>query len=142
LDKQKNLIKNSMKDFNNAYINNNTNSFIKEFLILHYRSLIDMFSLFFKYPKFEIEKEYRIVCAIHDANKEKDIEIPYPLETRIKNNIIIPYFKMPFKKENIKSVTISPTNKDNIVKQSLKQFLEINKYENVEIKHSDIPLRY
>lgn len=139
---QEKFIKESLRDFNDAYIKNNNNRFIKEFLISHYISLIDMFSLFFKYPKFDIEKEYRIVCAIHDANKEKDIECPYPLITRVQNNIIVPYFEMPFEKRNVKSVMISPTNKDNLVNQSLNQFFEINKYTNVEIKHSDIPLRY
>jgi hypothetical protein len=57
------------------------------------------------------------------------------------NGFFVPYRQIPFaNNECIKSITVSPTIDFELARSSLKR--AISKYSNVEIKQSEIPVRY
>lgn len=104
---------------------------------------IKILSLFFKHPSFYAEKEYRIVICRSRNLKFNKVDND---KFRIHNGIFIPYIEQNFSPESVVSVTISPTQKQSLVKSSVEKFLKEYGY-NVQnnenfVKTSEIPLRY
>lgn len=93
------------------------------------------FSLFIKNSCFMHEKEYRIVIPTFE-NSNKDVEF------RICNNLLIPYISLNFTKSALTQVRLSPTQKSELLKSSLKDFSKKLRYKNIDVLSSDIPLRY
>ncbi|NPV01975.1 MAG: hypothetical protein HPY53_11400 [Brevinematales bacterium] len=92
-------------------------------------------SVFFKHNGFEQEKEIR--CDI--MRMQDDTSIRH----RVKQNTMIPY--LPIKIMNpfpIASIKIGPCNNFEFVEAGLRSFLDHNDCKDVEIKKSEIPLRY
>lgn len=102
--------------------------------ILHLKLM--NYSMFFKNSAFNEEKEYRVVFLL-GKNKSKDL-----IKYRINNSIIIPYAEIYFTDFPLSSITIGPKNKIDIAEKSLVHYLENNNYTNIEIRKSNIPLRY
>lgn len=100
-----------------------------------FNSIIYDYCTFFKHPSFKVEKEYRIIIP--------DFHTVKPL-TRIVNGLIVPYVEIDFKEERVKSITLSPTNKQNIAIDGIESLLSISNY-NLSLDNiykSQIPLRY
>ena len=127
------------------------NSFIAygEMIIYQY---IENSAAFFKHTKFSGENEFRIVVEIRE-----DL-IPYNKETAkeffgesyenmylnfcVKNGLLVPYLQVPLVKDAIQQITISPITEYEIAKSSIEEVLDINGYKNVNVKKSDIPIRF
>lgn len=93
------------------------------------------FSLFIKNSCFMHEKEYRIVIPTFESDNRN-------VEFRICNNLLIPYISMKFAKSALTQVRLSPTQKSELIKSSLKDFSKKFGYKNIDVLPSDIPLRY
>ena len=81
------------------------------------------------------EKEYRIVIPTFESDNRN-------VEFRICNNLLIPYISMKFAKSALTQVRLSPTQKSELIKSSLKDFSKKFGYKNIDVLPSDIPLRY
>ena len=133
---QRKLIKNILKRFNEEYLKvNDTNAKLN--FGTYFSLLINFYSLFFKHPAFKNEEEYRIAIGKNriNNNKFKCLFRPY-------KDLFIPYFEKKFPKTCIKSITISPTQKQKITQDSIRKMLEEMQYKQIEVKVSNIPLRY
>ncbi len=135
--KQQELIKNALNAFNSEYISS-SNSDVKRNIALFFWYLINDFSLFFKHKAFEAEKEYRIILPKGKLNNN------VKLKTREHKGFFIPYIERYFDASDIKTIWLSPTNNERLVRDSLINLLNIHNYniESINIKKSDIPLRY
>lgn len=130
---QQKCIKNIITDVYNIY-QNHQNEDVSNYTLPLCIGLF-AFSLFIKNSCFMHEKEYRIVIPAFD-NDNMDIDY------RICNNLMIPYISMKFAKSALTQVRLSPTQKSELLKSSLKDFSKKFKYKNIDVLSSDIPLRY
>ena len=114
----------------------------KDFLIPSLVLLCSIYNMFFKKQHFQGEHEYRIIFShIHDGGRVKPEEY-VPLSFRIRDGVLMPFVKMPFDaKSSIKTIMIGPKNTSDIAAVGLKYFLR-SKNMNVDIRKSEIPLRY
>ncbi|MFR1646694.1 DUF2971 domain-containing protein [Faecalibacillus intestinalis] len=125
-----------ISDCNNCYKNHCRYDKEKDDCKTMYWDLLDWYCLFYKNESFKSEEEYRIVV---DMNNFKE---PFKCkEFRECNGFFIPYIKTYFEKNIIKSITISPTQKEKIVKNSIEQLTDCFDYD-VIVNNSKIPLRY
>ncbi len=136
---QKQMIISALKDYNELFeetSNEAPQNFRDSFL-----GLIIAFSLFFKQNCFSAEKEYRIVIdqRIDPLMKE---ERKYKICHREKKGLIIPYIECEITLEDILSVHISPTTKNEYFKESTERFLISSNYTRARVFNSKIPLRY
>lgn len=105
----------------------------------------DSLFLFTKRDCFKQEQEFRIVITVPEDRlkvlKEKGI-----YKFRVGNGIFIPFLELNFSTDVVKSITISPTLKSDLVELSIQDFLkycEIKKENYSEfIKHSKVPVRF
>ena len=100
---------------------------------------------FIKRDCFRQEKEFRIVISVPDELLPK-LTDKKVYKFRISNGVLVPYLELKFSKEVVKSLTISPTVKSDLVEQSIQDFIKYSGY-NIEdfskfIKHSEIPVRF
>ena len=63
------------------------------------------------------------------------------LEYFVRKGVLVPYLEVPFNKNAVKSVTMSPIMEHDLAKISLEEFLHKNGYK-AEIKTSKIPIRF
>lgn len=101
-------------------------------------TLFSMF-IFFKNPCFESEEEYRMVFIMdNDEYKEDGI-----IHHRISNGAFVPFIKLKFD-ENIpiSSIKIGPRNNADISIKGMKSLMKSRGYNNIDVKKSNIPLRY
>ncbi len=140
LKDQQKLIKNILKEYNNFYktykqeIETNERNklkFLKQLI-----NMLELHNMFFKHSAFQNEKEFR--CVIYYI---KDYE-QTSYDFRIVNGIFLPYLKINFEKADVSSITISPANDQQILKDSLEFYTKLNNYGNVRIYTSKIPKRY
>lgn len=99
------------------------------------------YSMFFKHPLFEAEKEYRIVVSgIHKAiNGSKIDELLY----RDRQGAVIPYIKVPHNPiASIRSIMLGPKNTSDISVNGIKLYCTRKELNNVQINKSFISLRY
>ena len=100
---------------------------------------------FIKRDCFEPEREFRIVVSVPDDQLQR-LKDQGVYKFRISNGVIVPYLELSFSGEVIKSVTISPTIKSDLVELSIQDFatycnLPVKDYSTF-IKKSKIPVRF
>lgn len=84
---------------------------------------------------FSHEKEVRLIYTASDEDEEK-------IQYRTKNGVLIPYIEIPFFKETVKEITIGPLVERELAVENLKEFLDLRGYKNIDIKVSNVPIRY
>ena len=101
-----------------------------------------IYNMFFKSQCFEGEREYRVIFShIHDGGRVAPEE-RFPVSFRIRDGVLLPFVKMPFDAPaSIKSITIGSKNTSDIAATGLKYFLR-SKNMSVDVRKSEIPLRY
>lgn len=121
-------------------------------LILYaFKESINHMRCFFKNEMFSCEEEYRVILKIpekillENSSSETDFssnEI-YDKGTFNRGNILIPYIDYKFKKESIKRITVNPFIKEGntMFKLGIENLLWINNLSDVDIVHSNIPIR-
>lgn len=100
---------------------------------------------FIKRDCFRQEREFRIVINVPD-DKLQDLKKSGAYKFRASNGVLVPYLELGFDGEVIKSITISPTVKSDLVEQSIQDFtaycnLPINDYSTF-IRKSKVPVRF
>ena len=115
----------------------NEDDFVLEYLV----DKIIQQGVFFKKECFSIEEEYR-VAIIQFVNDEGNFyAISDKRDFCIKNGMFVPYVDISFDQEKLTEIMISPTLEEEIVKQSIKMICA-NRYKNLDITFSEIPVRY
>ena len=110
--------------------------FTSEFILDKITSL----GYFFKSECFGIEKEYRMVLVWNNHFHSEEYLLREE-SFRSMNGYFIPYRQVPFENSNcIKTITVSPTIDFELARTSLTRALR--KYSGVEVKQSNIPVRY
>ena len=109
------------------------------------KSSIESFLCYIKRDCFRQEQEFRIVITVpkYLLPKLKEKEI---YKFRVSNGVLVPYLELIFSEEVVKSITISPTVKSDLVELSIRDFLEYSNF-NIQdystfLKHSKIPIRF
>lgn len=141
-DIQNALLKDALLDYN-TLIEKTINKEDKKNIIDSFKGYLFVTSLFFKQDFFEQENEYRIVIDNYiDPLLSK--EIVYENKFREQNNFMIPYIEIDFIADDIESVTISPTIKQEYYQKSIKRMLVHYDYYKASknVSNSAIPLRY
>lgn len=99
--------------------------------------VLSIVSIFFKNPKFENEKEYRIVIVnVFGAEGSKQTGVVE------KNGLFVPYLEYKFSKDSVTTINIGPTFDENIFYTSTNRMLLNFGYQDKEVYRSKIPLRY
>lgn len=108
---------------------------------------LSYYSICFKNNCFSHEKEVRVVLSLPNdplpcAINQKDYKIDY----RVKDGFFIPYTVMEFPQNLVSSIMIGPlTFSDDVIdnqKEILAKMLKAKGYENFDIDHSNIRIRY
>ncbi len=113
---------------------------------------IESRAAFYKHSKFAHEKEFRIVIEISEdcvpKNKEEALDF-FGLDNEnmyegfcVKNGLIVPFMQVEIPKNAIKQITISPIMEYELAEKSINELLICSGIENVEILHSEIPIRF
>lgn len=141
--------------FKKMFIENNHCDFISDWRSLNYLNdnqieevvlgasvICEVYNMFFKKACFSGEHEYRFVFfAIHDGGPCKGAK-RQQLHFRIKDEVLIPYIKEEIScLECLEAVLVGPKNKSDIAIKGLEYFFRNEKL-NVEVKKSEMPLRY
>lgn len=135
VQKQKQLIEDALSEYNSKYKNTEDDEGKRE-IHVSFNEVLKVYSLFFKHHSFKPEKEYRIVYSrVERANQ---IE---PVQFRENKGLFIPYLPRKFGETSIKTITISPTEKQEMAKHSIERMIKSD-YRDVIVKKSEIPLRY
>lgn len=135
---QRKLIQNILRRYNEEYNKLEDNDINAKLNISADMSqLISFYSLFFKHPAFEHEEEYRVAIGKNSINSRK-----FKCKFRAYKDLFIPYFEKKIPESCIKSISISPTQKQKITQDSIKKMLDEMLYKKIEVHVSNIPLRY
>lgn len=110
-------------------------SYQRKYLYAAMEDNILVYSVFMKDPAFTCENEYRI--AIFERGP-----ISSDLSFREKNGAFMPYITKPIDLESIVSIMISPTTRADFVRDSVSSMSKHFGIADLEIKNSNIPLRY
>jgi len=117
----------------------------KNHLLYAFKEAINHTRCFFKNEHFKNEEEYRVVLKIPEEYlREKNCQSNIKEKGVFKRgNILIPYVDYKFQKESIKRITMNPyiNDENSIFKISIENLLWMNKLKDIEIIHSNIPLR-
>lgn len=113
---------------------------------------IALLGMFMKHSSFQLEHEFRIALIIKEHN------IPHEGESKdkflgennkeiiedfcVKNGMLVPFLKVKITKESIAGITIAPVMEYDLARRSISELLKIKQYPNVNIKQSEIPIRY
>jgi len=103
---------------------------------------VSLYNMFFKFPCFEGEHEYRIVLMIgHDGGNYKSDDL-WEQHFRIKDEILIPYIKVALTSiDSIERVIIGSKNKNDLAAMGVKHLFR-NLKQDIIVDQSIIPLRY
>ena len=138
VDKQKEMLSNTILKFNEKYKNAKTGK-EKQVLLWDIIDNFKIYSIFLKHPAFMAEKEFRIVIGIRTHSHDELCEF------EIQNGIFVPHIEQempdPKKESIIKSITISPTCDRELAVYSVRKLANSTKHYFVPIFTSDIPLR-
>lgn len=133
----------------NQLENKHKNDIRNDHLVIDLKVFIDSFSAFFKHPKFEDEKEFRIVIEIADNRipRNKNVFVgPYNKHMRYdfytKNGLIIPCLYIEINKQSFSRITISPIMEAEITKVSIRELLATYEYKGCKVYQSTIPIRF
>ena len=124
--------------------------------VLKLRAYIELQGLFYKSPKFQNEKEYRVVISIANEripHNEQEAHKYFGMNNQkmtedffVRGGLIVPSISVVLPKDSISRVYISPITEYEIAKASTKELLEINGFKNdkkaVSIYKSLIPIRF
>ena len=140
-DKQIEILKNIINKFQN-YLEINNFERYEEFAAPWIIDRIFLQGVFFKKPCFKVEEEYRI--AINQRIGENGASIKAKRKFMERNGIFIPYIDLPFNKDAVEGITISPTldyenTRNGVLSMTAKKYRNVNKD---NIVKSDIPVRY
>ncbi len=138
--KQLKLIKSIILTYNDIF-ETNRNLFLdgsqaKQLFVKSFIDTLEVYNIFFKHEAYKDEQEYR--CAIYNINNYAGLNC----QTRIIDGLFVPYFEIPFEKNIVSSITISPTNNASILKKGLEIFNIFHEYGSIPIYKSQIPKRY
>lgn len=105
--------------------------------------------VFFKDRAFKEEEEYRVVIQLMESRINSN-KVNYlnknnkniKLDFYERNGILVPCLYVPFEIDSIDRITMAPMMEYDIAEESIKEFLQINGYENVDVKKSEVPIRY
>ena len=113
---------------------------------------IESRAAFYKHSKFADEREFRIVIEISEdcvpKNEQEATSFLGPENGNMyegfcaKNGLIVPFIQVEIPKNAIKQITVSPIMEFEIADKGIKELLLCNGIENVEILHSEIPIRF
>ena len=116
------------------------------------RNYIDSHGAFYKHPKFESEKEFRIIIEIADERiprteenaKEYFGEYNQKMVEGFctKRGLVIPFLTVTFPEKAIYRVTVAPMIEYDIAKNSVRELLSTSKIEGVKIYKSTVPIRF
>ena len=146
------LIDSHIKTISQKISKNETRSnYIKIGKMMIYQ-YIESCAAFYKHSKFADEKEFRFVLEISEdcvpKNKEEAIKL-YGLENEnmyegfcTKNGLIVPFIQVEIPKNAIKQVTVSPIMEFEIAEKGIRELLLCSEIKDVEILHSEIPIRF
>ena len=84
---------------------------------------------------FAHEQEVRL---IYTANPKKKKQIKY----KVKNGVLVPYIEVKLMRETVQEITVGPLIEQDLAVKNLREFLEQRGYPDVDIKVSEIPIRY
>lgn len=100
---------------------------------------------FVKRDCFKQEREFRIVITVPDELLPKMTEEKV-YKFRVSNGVLVPYIELKFTEDVVKSITISPTVKSDLVELSIQDFTSYCNYDVQDfsefIKHSKVPVRF
>ena len=114
--------------------------FVCEYLV----DKIMYIGVFFKMPFFEAENEFRLVLDLFLNDDNTYAVIKDKQEFYEKNGVFIPYVDIPFNRELLTGICVSPTLDYTATKESILRMTGIH-YSNITydtIYESDIPVRY
>ena len=96
-----------------------------------------------KSKHFEYEKEIRMIINPNNTLEQTiDDSIPYSqVNFRIKDNILTPYFKYYFSKNELVELWIGPTQNKKLSNNSLRKYLDKYGFSHTKIINSSCPLR-
>ena len=139
-----NTEKDTLPIINLEYLNNRVKGSkeIVDFglIVFDFACMCILYSMFFKKPCFQQEREYRMIMS-EVASKEAKVKS----EFRCKGEIFLPYIRVKLEEDKktlpIKSVRIAPINSMDLAMKGMNVFLRERGY-NIDVIPSDIPLRY
>lgn len=131
---QEELLKEMFKEYLFLY-KNYKNTYQRKYLYEAIEDNISVYSVFMKDSAFKCEEEFRI--AIFEKG-----DISSDLAYREKSGAFMPYISKSIDLKSISSATISPTTRADFVKRSVESMSKYYGIERLEIKSSNIPLRY
>jgi hypothetical protein len=92
----------------------------------------------FKHPKFEAEREWRIIAGLKS-------EVTKSIKFRPGQSMIVPYIEIPLPREGenlyINKIVIGPTHEQNLSKASIEYLLRSKNVKFDEVQYSTIPYR-
>lgn len=131
------------------YKNNSDEVFAFDYALYQLYIYIYSYGVIFKDKAFKEEEEYRVVIELLESRVNTDRKNysnknnrNIKLDFYERNGILVPCLSVPFELNAIKKVTMTPMMEYDIAKASIEEFLHINGYENVDVKESEIPIRY
>lgn len=137
-DKKRQLkIVKAIIDYFLAFDRERNDSFVISYLV----DKIVQQGIFFKDSCFDVEEEYRIAIMQYVNDDGSFFAIDDERCFLVKNGMFVPYVDIAFEKEKMTEIMISPTLESEIVKQSIKMICA-NKYKNLKVSISQIPVRY
>ncbi|MBO4643669.1 MAG: DUF2971 domain-containing protein [Alphaproteobacteria bacterium] len=134
------ILKEIIQEIDNFYTNfssENLKEASQETLRIIIEYTLHICSIFMKNKSFSCENEFRIVIQYMSINK--NIE---NLDFRISQGIFIPYIKIPIDTNDIKGITLSPTQHSSDALLGIKEFLKSKGLDHIECNESQIPIRY
>ena len=135
-ERQLEIVKGLVDYFLDFQMSNNED-FVLEYLV----DKIIQQGIFFKKDCFSVEEEYRLAIIQFIDNSGNFYAIKDKREFYVKNGMFVPYVDISFDGDKLTEIMISPTLEDKIVQQSIKM-LCADKYKNLQITSSEIPVRY
>lgn len=139
-EKQLTLLKDLLKEYHKLFIKykNERQNFQIEIFFFEIINLLDIYNLFYKPQTYEVEQEYRFVIADINIMNQKITNKKF----RIFNDIFIPYIELANVRKIIKEIKISPSQNQELLKNSISIFKNNYGLQNIEISKSEIPMRY
>ena len=142
------IITNLLSELFNIYEKNRENNNCVGDIIRNYiATYINTYRFAFKRECFSHEQEYRAVLYVpDDINDDTDVSDDVTIEYRSGNGLIIPYIEYALDIAHVENVRIGPlaTQKDRSLQQEsiLKEWLNSRGWFAVDVRSSDIPIRY
>lgn len=114
-------------------------------ILYAFKEAINHMRCFFKNEMFSCEEEYRAVLKIPEdiLLKNSSSDEIFDKGNFKRGNFLIPYIDYKFKRESIKRITVNPFIKEDntMFKLGIENLLWINNLFDVDITHSNIPIR-